>query len=173
MGSHMLSIHQFSMNLKLVCFSAFICAVTGTVTIAVSTNLATTAAALGLLKLKTAALLALSRQSRSTTDTQVQLFDKVASLEQEKCVRRFLCEVATGLLNAPDYLQQVESMKAENLENLIGSPELPYTESVKYGAKTKNIVKCQNKYVCPSWKRNTHLPWIVWCINKLYEFLNV
>ena len=57
--------------------------------------------------------------------------------------------MATGLLNAPDYLQQVESMKAENLENLIGSPELPYTESVKYGAKTKNIVKCQNKYVCP------------------------
>jgi len=64
-------------------------------------------------------------------------------------VRRFLCEVATGQLSAPEYLQQVESMKSENLETLLGSPELPYTESVKYGSLVKSVAKCQSKYFCP------------------------
>ena len=57
-------------------------------------------------------------------------------------------EVASGQLQAPEYLQSVETMKAENLEALVGSAELPYTESVKYGVKTKSVAKCQNKYVC-------------------------
>ena len=80
---------------------------------------------------------------------QNSLFESIASLEHEKCVRRFVCEVGTGLLEAPEYLRQVETMKAENLEALVGSPELPYTESAKYGAKTKNLSKCQSKYKCP------------------------
>ena len=40
-------------------------------------------------------------------------------------------------------------MKSENLEALLGSPELPYTEAVKYGARAKSMAKCQDKYVCP------------------------
>lgn len=40
-------------------------------------------------------------------------------------------------------------MKSENLEALIGSPELPFTESVKYGASVKSVEKCQGKYICP------------------------
>jgi len=115
--------------------------------VAISADLATTAAALGLVKLKTAAILAATRSRRSTI-VENHVFEKVAELEQEKCVRRFLCEVASGQLQAPEYLQSVESMKAENLEALVGSAELPYTESVKYGAKTKSVAKCQNKYVC-------------------------
>ena len=51
----------------------FVCcqAALGTVTIAVTSNLATTAAALGLLKLKAAVLLAASRQKRSTDGSEV------------------------------------------------------------------------------------------------------
>merc|ERR1712029_304563 len=113
--------------------------------VVVTADLATTAAAIGLVKLKTAAILAATRSRRSPV---VEVFEKVAELEQEKCVRRFLCEVASGQLQAPEYLQSVETMKAENLEALVGSAELPYTESVKYGVKTKSVAKCQNKYVC-------------------------
>merc|ERR1711981_927838 len=106
-------------------------------TITVSTSLGTTLAALGLIKLKTAALLALSRSRRSTN-----------KLEGQQCVRRFLCGVASGELSAPEYLNSVESLQAENLNLLIGSAELPYSEAVKYGSKVKSLKQCEAKYVC-------------------------
>lgn len=60
-----------------------------------------------------------------------------------------MCEVASGELEAPEYLQSVEVLKSESLEALVGSPELPYSASAKYGAKAKSIAKCQNKFTCP------------------------
>jgi len=119
-----------------------------TVTIPATTT--TALAALGLLKLKTAAILAASRSKRSADEVpQVPLFETISQLEYEKCARRFLCEVASGQLEAPEYLQSVEVLKSESLEALIGSPELPYSASAKYGAKAKSIAKCQNKFTCP------------------------
>merc|ERR1711997_590461 len=94
-------------------------------TITVSTSLGTTLAALGLIKLKAAALLALSRSKRSTDKEEV--YQDVSKLEDQQCMRRFLCDVASGELSAPDYLSTVKSLKAENLNLLIGSAELPYS----------------------------------------------
>merc|ERR1712110_529533 len=151
-------------------------------TVVVTADLATTLGALGLLKLKTAAILAATRQRReaeensrvrrtvalavpaitgitlstvtipATTTTataaliaatrskrsadevpQVPLFETISQLEYEKCARRFLCEVASGQLEAPEYLQSVQVLKSESLEALVGSPELPYSASAKYG----------------------------------------
>merc|ERR1712066_1187936 len=115
-------------------------------TITVSTSLGTTLAALGLIKIKTAALLALSRSKRSSNKETV--YQNVSQLEDQQCVRRFLCEVASGELSAPDYLSTVESLKTENLNALVGSAELPYSEAVKYGAKVKTIKQCEAKYLC-------------------------
>merc|ERR1712119_233217 len=98
-------------------------------TITVSTSLGTTLAALGLIKLKAAALLAITRSKRSTDKEEI--YQDVSKLEDQQCVRRFLCDVASGELSAPDYLSTVESLKAENLNLLIGSAELPYSEAVK------------------------------------------
>merc|ERR1711997_1263894 len=116
-------------------------------TITVSTSLGTTLAALGLIKLKTAALLALSRNRRSTNEKE-KTFEDVSKLEDQQCVRRFLCAVASGELTAPEYLNTVETLKAENLNLLIGTAELPYAEAVKYGAKVKSLKQCESKYVC-------------------------
>ena len=80
---------------------------------------------------------------------QVPLFETISQLEYEKCARRFLCEVASGELEAPEYLQSVQVLKSESLEALVGSAELPYSASAKYGAKVKSIAKCQNKFTCP------------------------
>merc|ERR1712088_214388 len=102
--------------------------------------------ALGLIKLKTAALLAISRSKRSTDKEEI--YKDVSNLEDLQCVRRFLCDVATGELSAPDYLSTVKSLQAENLNLLIGSAELPYSEAVKYGAKVKSMKQCEAKYVC-------------------------
>lgn len=136
-----------------------------TVTIPATTT--TAIAALGLLKLKTAALIAATRSKRSADEVktqtdndivflhqqiqvpQVPLFETISQLEYEKCARRFLCEVASGQLEAPEYLQSVQVLKSESLEALVGSPELPYSASAKYGAKAKSIAKCQNKFTCP------------------------
>merc|ERR1712242_660189 len=115
-------------------------------TITVSTSLGTTLAALGLIKLKTAALLAIARSKRSTDKEEIH--KDVSNLEDLQCVRRFLCDVATGELSAPDYLSTVKSLQAENLNLLIGSAELPYSEAVKYGAKVKSMKQCEAKYVC-------------------------
>merc|ERR1711997_1259835 len=115
-------------------------------TITVSTSLGTTLAALGLIKLKAAALLAISRSKRSTDKEEI--YKDVSKLEDQQCVRRFLCDVATGELSAPDYLSTVKSLQAENLNLLIGSAELPYSEAVKYGAKVKSMKQCEAKYVC-------------------------
>merc|ERR1711913_128662 len=115
-------------------------------TITVSTSLGTTLAALGLIKLKAAALLAISRSKRSTEKEEI--YQDVSKLEDQQCVRRFLCDVASGELSAPDYLSTVQSLKAENLNLLIGSAELPYSEAVKYGSKVKSLKQCEAKYLC-------------------------
>merc|ERR1712241_199486 len=115
-------------------------------TITVSTSLGSTLAALGLIKLKAAALLAISRSKRSTEKEEV--YQDVSKLEDQQCVRRFLCGVASGELSAPDYLSTVESLKAENLNLLIGSAELPYSEAVKYGSKVKSLKQCEAKDLC-------------------------
>merc|ERR1711971_1044563 len=106
----------------------------------------TTLAALGLIKLKAAALLAITRSKRSTDKEEI--YQDVSKLEDLQCVRRFLCDVASGELSAPDYLSTVESLKAVNLNLLIGSAELPYSEAVKYGSKVKSLKQCEAKYVC-------------------------
>merc|ERR1712210_154570 len=90
---------------------------------------------------------------------QVPLFETISQLKYEKCARRFLYEVASGQLEAPEYLQSVEVLKSESLEALIGSPELPYSASAKYGAKAKSIAKCQNKFTCPRPDRRSFFSW--------------
>ena len=118
-------------------------------------SLGTTLAALGLAKIGTAAVLALSRQRRQAGDVennlvkQEILFQAVAKLEEGKCVRRFLCEVSTGHLSAPDYLATVKPLLAESLENILDSAKFPYSEAVKSGARHNSIEKCQFKYSCP------------------------
>merc|ERR1711988_693969 len=131
-----------TLNMKLI---SCLLALTGLT--AVSASLGTTLAALGLIKLKTAALLALSRNKRSTNEKE-KTFEDVSKLEDQQCVRRFLCAVASGELSAPEYLNTVESLKAENLNLLIGSAELPYSEAVKYGSKVKSLKQCEAKYLC-------------------------
>merc|ERR1719150_3185529 len=122
--------------------------VSATVVLAVPTiTVSTSLAALGLLKIKAAALLAISRSKRSADKDGV--FQEVSQLEDQQCVRRFLCEVASGELSAPEYLSTVKSLQTENLNALVGTAELPYSEAVKYGAKVKTIKNCQAKYVCP------------------------
>ena len=76
------------------------------------------------------------------------IFQEVSQLEDQQCVRRFLCEVASGELSAPEYLSTVKSLQTENLNALVGTAELPYSEAVKYGAKVKSIKQCQTKYSC-------------------------
>ena len=38
-------------------------------------------------------------------------------MEEEKCVRRFVCEVATGHLEAPEYQPAIQALLQANLEN--------------------------------------------------------
>merc|ERR1712045_933425 len=116
-------------------------------TVTVTTSLGTTLAALGVIKLKAAAILALTRSKRSANKDGV--FQEVSQLEDQQCVRRFLCEIASGELSAPDYLQAVKHLQTENLNALVGSAELPYSEAVKYGAQVKSGKQCQAKYQCP------------------------
>ena len=121
-------------------------------TITVSTtaaSLSTSLAALGLVKLKTAALLALRRSKRQADTEEVNsirqefLFQQVEKLEQSKCVQRFLCEVATTKLTAPDFVPAVKLLVAEDLEQLVESSELNYSVAVKSGANSQSIEKCQ------------------------------
>ena len=80
---------------------------------------------------------------------QDSLYHYVAQLENQQCIRRFLCEVASGELSAPDFLSTVESLKSESINAVVAAAELPYSQAVKYGAKVKAIKQCQNKYACP------------------------
>merc|ERR1712024_170469 len=154
MGSHDQTPPATSTIMKIIsCLLALtgLSAVSATVvlavpTITVSTSLGTTLAALGLIKLKTAALLAIARSKRSTDKEEI--YKDVSNMEDLQCVRRFLCDVATGELSAPDYLSTVKSLQAEKLNLLIGSAELPYSEAVKYDAKVKSMKQCEAKYVC-------------------------
>merc|ERR1711990_679254 len=154
MGSHDQTPPATSTIMKIIsCLLALtgLTAVSATVvlaipTITVSTSLGSTLAALGLIKLKAAAVLALTRSKRSANKDGV--FQEVSQLEDHQCVRRFLCEVASGELEAPEYLKSVKALQAENLNALVGSAELPYSEAVKYGAKVKSVKECQAKYEC-------------------------
>merc|ERR1719436_273916 len=129
-------------------------AVSGTVVLGTSTA-APSLAALGLVKLKTAALLALRRSKRQADTEEVNsirqefLFQQVEKLEQSKCVQRFLCEVATTKLTAPDFVPAVKLLVAEDLEQLVESSELNYSVAVKSGANSQSIEKCQAKFSCP------------------------
>ena len=122
---------------------------------AASASLGTTLAALGLAKIATAAVLALTRQRRQTGEVESKLikqeilFQAVSKLEEGKCVRRFLCEVSTGHLNAPDYLATVKPLLSESLEAILDSAKFPYSEAVKSGARHNSVEKCQFKYSCP------------------------
>merc|ERR1712113_264708 len=100
MGQLTLTSHKMKLLTCLVALTG-LASVSATVvlavpTITVSTSLGTTLAALGLLKIKAAALLALSRSKRSADKDGV--FQEVSQLEDQQCVRRFLCEVASGEL---------------------------------------------------------------------------
>merc|ERR1711937_455455 len=106
-------------------------------------SLGTTLAALGLAKIGTAGVV------ENNLVKQEILFQAVAKLEEGKCVRRFLCEVSTGHLSAPDYLATVKPVLAESLENILESAKFPYSEAVKSGARHNSIEKCQFKYSCP------------------------
>merc|ERR1719486_1398672 len=129
-------------------------AVSGTVVLGTSTA-ALSLATLGLVKLKTAALLALRRSKRQADTEEVNsirqefLFQQVEKLEQSKCVQRFLCEVATTKLTAPDFVPAVKLLVAEDLEQLVESSELNYSLAVKSGANSQSIEKCQAKFSCP------------------------
>ena len=121
----------------------------------VTASLGTTLAALGLAKIGAAAVLALTRQRRQTDSVQNNLiqqeilFQAVTKLEEAKCVRRFLCEVATGHLNAPEYLSTVKPLMSESLESIVDSSKFPYSAAVKSGARHNSIEKCQFKFSCP------------------------
>jgi len=42
-----------------------------------------------------------------------QLWESVSNLEDEECVRRFLCEVAAGHFDAPEYAGIVEHLNLQ------------------------------------------------------------
>merc|ERR1711973_317409 len=133
----------------IVISTAAIAVPTGTV----SAGLGTSLAALGLLKLKGAALLALSRTRRDVSnviqDQEQILFLSVLKLEEDKCVRRFVCEVATGQLVAPEYMGTVKSLLGESLDSQIDSAKFVFSEAAKSGQRHGSAKKCQEKYTCP------------------------
>jgi len=77
------------------------------------------------------------------------LFISILKLEEEKCVRRFVCEVATGHLEAPEYQPAIKALLEANLENEVDSPKFVYSEAVKSGARHTSVETCQAKYSCP------------------------
>merc|ERR1712080_88648 len=87
-------------------------------TITFTSGTATTLAALGLIKLKAAGLLALSRNRRQAEEAnnlvQIQediLWTAVRKMEDnQKCVQRFLCEAATGKLAAADFSSVIKDL---------------------------------------------------------------
>merc|ERR1712198_5039 len=123
--------------------------------VTVSAGLGTSLAALGLLKLKGAALLALAaRRTRRDVDNEIRdqehvLFLSVLKLEEDKCVRRFVCEVATGGLTAPEYVNVIQPLISEPLDSQIDSAKFVYSEAAKSGDRHRNTKKCQEKYSCP------------------------
>jgi hypothetical protein len=126
-----------------------------TISVTSTASLGTTLAALGLAKIGTATLLALNRQRRQAEEVETNLikqeilFQAVSKLEEAKCVRRFLCEVSTGKLDARDYLDTVKPLLAQSLESVLDSAKFPYSEAVKSGARHNSLEKCQFKYSCP------------------------
>jgi len=117
---------------------------------------ATTLAAVGLLKLKGAAILALASRNRREAESNAIaekediLFLSVLKLEEDKCVRRFLCEVATGKLVAPEYMTTVKPLISSSLDAQLDSAKFVFSEAAKSGARHTSIEKCQAKYSCPS-----------------------
>jgi hypothetical protein len=126
--------------------------------ITITSGTATTLAALGLIKLKAAALLALTRRGRRQAEDvnlnlvghpQEILWKSVAKLEDgHKCVRRFLCEVAAGKLVAEDYVDVVKDLVGSSLDGIVDAAKEPYARAAKRGSTHKNADKCQNDYLC-------------------------
>jgi len=118
-----------------------------------SSAVAGTLGALSLLGVaKAGALLgsALPRRSkREAEKVDNVLFISILKLEEDKCVRRFVCEVATGKLQAPEYLPAIKALQSANLELEVDSPKFVYSEAVKSGSKHTSVQKCQEKYSCP------------------------
>ena len=70
--------------------------------------------------------------------------------DNQKCVRRFICEVATGILPANDYATIIKDLLTANLDVIVDSTKEPYSRAAKRGATHKTIEKCQADYVCDS-----------------------
>ena len=68
--------------------------------------------------------------------------------DDHKCVRRFICEVATGKLSATDYFPIIKDLLNTNLDVIADSSKEPYARAAKRGATHKKIEKCQADYVC-------------------------
>merc|ERR1712058_141240 len=73
----------------------------------------------------------------------------VTKLEEAKCVRRFLCEVATGKLKAPEFRPSLQALYTNQVNNALQSAKFPYSQAVKDGARHGNVLKCQSAYSCP------------------------
>jgi len=125
----------------------------------VSVSSGVVAGTLGALSLlgavKGGALLAAAKQrgrraaTQSSIDADNVLFISILKLEEEKCVRRFVCEVATGHLNAPEYNSVISALLEANLELEVDSPKFVYSEAVKSGSRHQSVEQCQLKYSCP------------------------
>merc|ERR1739848_858312 len=64
------------------------------------------------------------RRAAQSIDADNVLFISILKLEEEKCVRRFVCEVATGHLNAPEYNSVISALLEANLELRLIPPSL-------------------------------------------------
>lgn len=127
--------------------------VVGTVTASTAT---TGLALLGLAKLGTAFALALGqsagrrgkRSSNIIEDIDATVWKSVAKEEDSACLRRFICEVATGGLEAPEYIEMVKSLLAIETSQESDKPKIPFVEAAQSGATHHNVAKCQEKFDC-------------------------
>merc|ERR1712083_624631 len=123
-------------------------------TITFTSGTATTLAALGLIKLKAAKILALSRNKRQAEEgnlVQIQeeiLWTAVRKMEDnQKCVQRFICEAATGKLVTQDFSSVIKNLVSSSVEESI-SPKKIYARAAKRGAGHRKIEKCQADFIC-------------------------
>jgi len=47
-------------------------------------------------------------------NVEAQVWESISNLEDEECVRRFLCEVAAGNFDAPEYTEIVKHLNLQN-----------------------------------------------------------
>ena len=55
-------------------------------------------------------------------------------------MRRFLCEVATGQLDAPEYLDTVNPLLEDSLDSQVDTAKFIYSEAVKTGARSVTLI---------------------------------